>query len=665
MDMLIDINKLHLTNKQLELFKSLKIETLNDIFNHFPISYIDYSETDLVEGKVVIEAKIISSVKIAYFQGKKNRIYFDVLWNDRVIKVNIFNRAFLLNNLKNVEIISIIGNYSEANNSLVASDIKLKPLNQMIMLQPNYSLTNKYKNSDYLKLINKLFNEIVVFENIIPDYLIKKYKLLNRVEALKKIHFPKTLKDIEVAKRTLIYEEFFLFAIKSLLENKNRIIDKSLQKNIPFKNINLLIESLPYQLSNDQKNVLNDIYKDFTSKISMNRILLADVGSGKTIVALISAYMMYLAKYQSAFMAPTTILAYQHYEQAKQVFKDSNIKIELLTSQSTQENRKDILNKLKNNEIDLLIGTHALYQSDVDFNNLGFIIIDEQQRFGVLQRNSLKEKGKNVEVLMLSATPIPRTLAQVLFASIQTSYMKENLSFKKPIISYYYQSKSIKPFYDKMIEILDSKQQIYVVTPLVKESESIDTKNVIEVHDNISEFFKNKYNVGLIHGQMSNDLKQNAMDDFLNHKIDILVATSLIEVGISVNNATCIIIYDAHRFGLNQLHQLRGRVGRDEKQGYCVFLSNSSIDTTIEKLEFITTHNDGFEIAEYDLKMRGPGDILGTKQSGMPSFNVANPFSDHKIFEIAYKDANELISNDELLDKYSHINKYLSTIIDN
>lgn len=666
MDLLKDINKLNLTQKQIELFQSLKINTLNDILNNFPSSYLNYTETELKDGKVVIEAKIISNIKIAYFQGKKNRIYFDVTHQDKLIKVSIFNRAFLFNNFKKIEIISIIGVYNEALNSLVASDIKLKPLNQIQKIQPNYSLTNKYKNSDYVKLIYKLFNEIDIVENLIPDFLIKKYKLLNRKESLKKIHFPQSMNDVEIAQRTLIYEEFFLYAIKSLIEIKNKVQDNSLKKIIDINKVDLLINSLPYQLSKSQKNALNDIYKDFISPSLMNRILLADVGSGKTIVALISSYMIYLSKFQSSFMAPTTILAQQHYEEAIKIFKNTNMKIELLTSQTSISERKEILSRLKSNEIDLLIGTHALYQNDVVFNNLGFVIIDEQQRFGVLQRNSLKEKGTNVEVLMLSATPIPRTLAQVIFASIQVSYMKESLSFKKSIISYYFQSKSIKPFYDKMIEILEANQQIYVVTPLVEESEHIDTKNVIDVHKNIKNYFKNKYRVGIIHGQMNNDVKQQVMSDFQNHYIDILVTTSLIEVGISVDNATCIIIYDAHRFGLSQLHQLRGRVGRDEKQGYAVFLSDSKDENTIKKLDFIASHNDGFEISEYDLQMRGPGDILGIKQSGIPSFNVANPINDHNIFEIAYQDVIDLIEDKEKFDiYYENIKHYINKSYEN
>lgn len=663
MNLLSNISSLKLTKKQLELFNALNFNTINDVINYYPSSYQDFNLTNLDEGRVVVEAKIVSNIKIAYFQGRKNRIYFDVNYQNRAVKVVIFNRSFLFNSLKQSENITIIGYYTKKNNTIVANEIKLKPLMQIEKIIPNYSLVNKYKNNDYLKLIKNIFTNLNNISNLLPDELINKYDLLNRYDCLRKIHFPTTMNDVMQAQRTLIYEEFFIFAINTLIDKQNKHFDVALKKQIPLDKIEQLIQKLSYHLTSDQRNALNDIFKDFISPTSMNRLLLADVGSGKTLVALISAYMIYLANYQTAFMAPTTILAQQHYEEANKIFKETKIKIALLTSQTSNIQRDSIIKQLKNNEIDLLIGTHSLYQDDIIYHKLGLVIIDEQQRFGVLQRNKLKEKGNFVEQLMLSATPIPRTLAQVAFADIQTSYMKESLPFKKPIISYYFKSKSIKPFYDKMIELLELKQQIYIVTPLVEESETIDTKNVIEIHNNISHHFKDRYQVGLIHGRMSNDLKIQTMEDFANHNIDILVATSLIEVGISVNNATCIIIYDAHRFGLSQLHQLRGRVGRDDKQGYCVFLSNSNDENIIKKLQYLKDHQDGFLIAEYDLTQRGPGDILGTKQSGLPTFNIANPMVDHKIYEIAYQDANDLFKNAKLFAKFYDKNRdYLKKI---
>ncbi|MDF9866883.1 ATP-dependent DNA helicase RecG [Bacilli bacterium PM5-3] len=653
------LNELKFTTKQKDVFEKLGLYTLNDLILMYPRRYNFLLETPLIDNqKVVIEAKINSEINISFFQGRKNRIYFDVVYEGRILKVVIFNRSFMLNNLKKASIITIVGTYTEKNNTIIASEIKLSDLKSISGIYPVYSLNNLYKNGDYIKIMkNVLEKGNLEIENIISDDLVVKYQLLNRKDAINNIHFPKDKNLLLQANRTLIYEEFFLFAIHCIIEKESRLSDNSLVKDINISDLSNLVNNLKYTLTNDQRNVLNEIFVDFKSNQAMNRLLLADVGSGKTLVAFIAAYMIYMSGYQSAFMAPTTILAMQHYQSALEIFENVEINVVLLTSNTNPHEREQILADLKKGKIDLIIGTHALYQDDVEFKNLGFVIYDEQQRFGVKQRQQLKEKGKNVEQLMLSATPIPRTLAQVAYASLQVSYMKEPLPFKKPIKSYYFKSKSIKPFYDEMISLLEQHQQIYIVTPLIEESETQDTKNAIDVYESIKKHFKDKYTVDLIHGKLDNDEKQEAMDRFLLNETNILVATSLIEVGISVDNATCIVIYDAHRFGLSQLHQLRGRVGRGSLQGYCVFLSTSSEEDTIKKMEFIASTNDGFAIAEFDLETRGPGDILGVKQSGLPSFNIANPFKDEKIYNIAYQDALNLYQNKEELKKWYLKNK--------
>ncbi|MGL4382370.1 MAG: ATP-dependent DNA helicase RecG, partial [Bacilli bacterium] len=415
-----------------------------------------------------------------------------------------------------------------------------------------------------------------------------------------------------------------------------------------------------YTLTNDQRQVLNEIYKDMSAHKRLNRLLLADVGSGKTLVALISCFMNYLSGYQSALMAPTSILAQQHYESAKELFKSQDLNIVLLTGSTNTIERHHYLNDLKNGRIDLIIGTHALIQDDLIFKKLGLVILDEQQRFGVNQRQALLNKGLQVDVLMLSATPIPRTLAQVYFNNVDVSYMKDNLTFKLPIKSYYFNSSSIKPYYSELIKHLENKMQVYIVTPLVVDNETSTMQNVTKIYNSIKDHFSEQYQVGIIHGQLSNDEKEKVMNEFNQAQIDILVATSLIEVGISVNNANCIIIYDAHNFGLSQLHQLRGRVGRSSTQGYCVFLSNSSNEESINKLEFITKTNDGFEIAFYDLKMRGPGDVLGLRQSGLPSFNMANLFQDEKIYQIALQEALNFIKQPSFKQWYQLNSNYLN-----
>lgn len=659
-DKLINL-KVNATKKQEELLNSLGLDNVASFLSKYPSRYVFLEETDLVDNaKCVVDAKIISVPKIVFYRGKQNRITFDVLVKDQNISVIIFNRSFILKHLKATSDITILGTYYKDKNQIVASDIKFSKVSDIAGVYPVYRLNNTYKNSDYHKLVLKVLKEnINNIDNILPDYLISKYRMLQRKDSLIKIHYPKNETDVKLANRSLIYEELFLFSIKSYLVKLNALKNKKIIKEIDFDLVNDFISTLPFSLTKDQQTTIEEIFKDFSSEKIMNRLLLADVGSGKTIVAFISSYMMFLSGYQTAFMAPTTILATQHYYEALKVFKNSELKVELLTSKTSPKEREALLNDLKKGKIDLLIGTHALIQDDVDFKQLGYLILDEQQRFGVNQRLALKKQNPSLETLMLSATPIPRTLAQAYFSSIDTSIIKTIPKFKKEIKSYYFKSNSIKPFYQEMLQLLKMRTQIYIVTPLVEESESLDVKNVSDIHEKISNHFKDQYNVSMIHGKMKDDEKNDIMQQFHDHQIDILVCTSIIEVGISVDNANCIIIYDAHRFGLSQLHQLRGRVGRSIKQGHCVFLSNSDDENAINRLEFIANNQDGFEISEYDLKTRGPGDVLGLRQSGIPEFNIANIARDFKIYEIAFSDALEFIKSNDFKPWYALYHDYV------
>lgn len=653
------LTNLNLTKSQAKLFTELKLTNINDLLTFYPSKYEIIKETNLVDNdKVVIEVIINGIIKYHFFQGRKNRIYFSAIYQNKNINVVIFNQYYLLKQLKKAKIITIIGLYTKKNNTIIVNNVKFDLLKNIEGIYPKYNLDKKYSSNNFNKHIYKIFTQVNSnIENIIPSYLINKYHLLSKKDAIYNIHFSNEEKVLNKARNTIIYEEFFLYSLKSIIQSQNKILDDKFIKKIQKNDIQNLLSKISFKLSDDQRKVLNEIYLDFISNKKMNRLLLADVGAGKTLVALISAYLMILAGYQVAFIAPTTILAKQHYDNAVNLFSKVNISIAILTSNSI--NKNEIINKIKDNKIDLIIGTHSLYQDDVVYNNLKYVIFDEQQRFGVHQRIKLRNKGIDVEQLMLSATPIPRTLAQVCFSSIDISIMKNSLSFKKPILSYYFQSKTIKPFYQKMIALLEEKQQVYIITPLVEESMIIDTNNAINIYNNLKKFFKDKYKIALVHGKLKNYEKETIMNDFANYSYDILVATSIIEVGISVDNANCIIIYDAHRFGLSQLHQLRGRVGRSNKQGYCVFLSNVKDENTVKKLQFITNNNDGFKISEYDLKTRGPGDILGTRQSGLPLFNLANPVNDYNIYKKAYNDALEFYEKKDCFIKWLNKNKHI------
>ena len=638
------INDLKITLKQKEVLNSLNIFTVNDLLCKYPRTYQIIKES-LDPDNLCLEATIDSKPVISFYNGRNNRIVFNALIKNKSIKVVIFNRYFLFNNLKKSfkKTIVIKGKYQ--NNNIIASDIFLDNLANISGITALYNLKGLYNNKSYLKLLGKIMNQYAEdIMNYIPEQYIKKYQLLDRKAALQQIHFPTSSHELSLAQQTLIYEELFLFSL-SVLIKRHQDLNAKYAKKIVISAVQAFVAQIAYQLTNDQKRVVNEIYQDLSSTHLMNRILIADVGSGKTLVALLAAFMSIKAGYQVAFMAPTTILAAQHYQSALALFANTTINIGYLTGNIAVNERMGLLEKLKHNEIDLLIGTHALYQDDVVFKHLGLVVFDEQQKFGVTQRLKLLRKSKYCESLMLSATPIPRTLAQIMFADISVSYMHQLLPFKKPVITYYFKSKTIKPYYPEMIKLLEAKQQIYIVAPLIEESEKHDLINVINLHKNIAQTFKGKYSVGLLHGKLSTTDKEQIMNDFNNHDYDILVATSLLEVGISVDNATCIIIYDAERFGLSQLHQLRGRVGRKDLQGYCVLLSNSADETVIDKLNFVKNNNDGFKIAEYDLMLRGSGDILGTRQTGLPNFKIANLSRHKKILEQAFKDAQEFMTS--------------------
>lgn len=655
----MDIKTLQLTKKQAELMDVLQIKNLHDLFHYYPYRYNVFVPTPLIEGsRVVIGGTIASPIKSVFFQGRKNRINFEIKSDNQLIKVVIFNRYFMFNALKQAHDVALSGVYTKKTNTIVVNDIKLSSLDKAAGIYPLYHLKNNYKNNDYAKLVFTLLKKYYqTLDNVLPDFLIKKYQLLQKKDAIRYIHFPTDEKILKYARRSLIYEELFLYAINNILVKNQLTNNDDYVKDFNFADLQVVFDQLEFKLTNDQQQVLKAISEDLASNKLMNRLILADVGSGKTIVALLSAYLTYLSGFQTALMAPTTILATQHYQTARSLFDKIEFNVALLTSSTSAEEKRAILADLSKGKIDLIIGTHALIQNDVQFKNLGLAILDEQQRFGVNQRKQLKNKGKVVESLMLSATPIPRTLAQTYYSALDVSYIYEKPSFKKPIISYYYQSKSIKPFYDKLMELLQQRNQVYIVTPLVMESEKIDTKNAIAIYENIKKYFNGQYKVGLAHGKMKNDEKNKVMEDFVNHDINILVATSLIEVGVNVKNANCIVIYDAHRFGLSQLHQLRGRVGRGSRQGYCVFLSNATDEKASAKLDFLASTNDGFKIAEYDLEHRGPGDILGLKQSGLPSFNIANLVSDQKIFTLAQIDAQDFFAQEEAFQKWYRQNR--------
>lgn len=659
------LDELKLTPKQKDICNSLNFMTSEDIIRYYPFRYeklevkpyVEWSDND----KIAIEGKLVSYPSTYRFNGSKTITRFKLETDEEIFEVSLFNRPWI-NTIPMESKLTIIGKYA-GNRKITALNYNTRPLSEQLNMQPVYSLKGKVKQKNIYELIKKVFTKIKI-EDDIPLFYRSKYHLLNESEALKFIHFPNTDLDVKQAYRSLKYEEFLKFHLTlGLIKNEetNNIIKNG--KVFNEDDVFGLANRLSFVLTNDQLKAINEIISDLKSNKIMYRLVQGDVGCGKTLVAALGLYACILSGKQAAFMAPTEILAKQHYHSLKKLFRNQNIKIEVLYSSLNQINKKDILTRLRNKEIDLLVGTHALFQNEVCFNDLGMVVADEQHRFGVEQRRKLKEKGDKVDFLLMSATPIPRTLASTLYGDMDISTIETMPNGRLGCETILIKENSIISIIDDMKNILKSSQQIYIVCAAIEENENYDARNVTDIYNNLSKEFKDVCKIGLLHGKMNSSDKEKVMDEFSNNDIQILVSTTVIEVGINVVNATCMIVYDAHRFGLSQLHQLRGRVQRGNKKGKCYLLTDSKDSLTLDRLNILVKSNNGFEIAYEDLKLRGPGDILGTRQSGLPSFILGNLVEDKNIIEAAKKDSLEIIANQNisenklLIDKINQLNK--------
>jgi len=443
-----------------------------------------------------------------------------------------------------------------------------------------------------------------------------------------------------------------MLKMNSLKNNKDKKI--GLKRNVDYNKVKEFIEDIPFKLTSDQLKSIDEIYNDLNSSNRMNRLLQGDVGSGKTIVSIVSMYINYLSGYQSALMAPTEILAIQHYHNIKKMFDKYGINVGLLTGKLKAKERRELYSKISNGEIDIIIGTHALISSDVEYSNLGLVITDEQHRFGVNQRSNLKNKGLTPDILYMSATPIPRTYALTLYGDMDISSIKTIPSGKKEIITTIKKESEMKDVLNSMYEELKNGHQVYVIAPLIEESDKIDLKNVFELEEKMNKAFGKLYKIGVLHGKMDNQEKEEIMDKFSRNEIQILISTTVIEVGIDVKNATMIVIFDAFRYGLSTLHQLRGRVGRNDLQSYCILISNMET----KRLEILTQTCDGFRISEEDFLIRGSGDLFGIRQSGDMVFKVADLKRDYKILLKAKEDSEKFLEN-ESLDNYINLKNLL------
>lgn len=531
---------------------------------------------------------------------------------------------------------------------------------------PIYPLTFNLTQNTLRKIIEngiqKLQDEGGLNETL-PQYILDEYKLEKINESIKNIHFPKEFEDFKKARKRLVFEELLSTQLALLQLKNNNLTDK---KGIQFKpevHMSDVINTLPFNLTKAQLRVLQEIDENMESEKSMNRLLQGDVGSGKTIVAMISAYKAVKSGYQSAILAPTAILAVQHFNNFKNILNKFDIKCELLVSGITKKNKEDILERLKNGEIDILIGTHAMLEENVEFKNLGLVVTDEQHRFGVKQRTKIAEKGQNPDVLVMSATPIPRTLALILYGDLDISIIDELPPNRKTIETFAVTNRMEERVNNFIKKQVDEGRQAYIVCPLVEDSEEEenDLKSVITLYEECQKETFSNYKVEYIHGKMKQKEKDDIMSRFKNGDIDILISTTVIEVGVDVPNASIMVIEDAQRFGLAQLHQLRGRVGRGEYKSYCVLKYKGNGQNTKERMKVMCETNDGFIISQKDLELRGSGDFFGTAQHGIPDFKIANLFTDIDILKTAQEAAIKIVDKDKKLEKEE--NKLLKDLV--
>ena len=626
--------------KTAKTLNNLGIYSAEDLIRNYPYRFLIFAKRDINNPKYydefVSDGIVESMPTLNFFRGKMNRLTFRCNVQNKIVKVVIFNRAFLKPNIIIGKEVTIIGKYDPKKETIVATNIRLGNLNK-VEIEPVYHLCKGITSKQMNAFIKKALS-VVKENNNIPKELISKYNLMSEDEAIRIIHNPKDEKSLKTALKTLKYEEIFTYMKNiKLLKIKNEVHKDVYKKEVSLNMVNDFINSLPFKLTSDQEKIVFKMLDEICGDTLMNRLLQGDVGSGKTIVAFIISYALYTGGYQTSFMAPTEVLARQHYKNACDLFKDTNFKVGLLTGKMTLKEKRKVYEKIEKNEIDMLIGTHALISDKVVWNNLGLVITDEQHRFGVNQRQTLKNKGLNVEVLMMSATPIPRTYALTIYGDTDTSSIKTKPSGRIPVITKVKKEDEIKDVLEGIYKALKNQNQVYVIAPMIEENDDSNYANVYDLKHKFNLAFKN-YNVEVLHGKMTNEEKEKVMDEYAKGNIDILISTTVIEVGVDVKNATVMVIFDADRFGLSTLHQLRGRVGRNSLQSYCYLIS----DKDTKRLKIMEEENDGYKISEADFKLRGQGDLFGSRQSGALSFKLSDIRKDYDLLVKVRDDVNKL-----------------------
>ncbi|KOY82644.1 ATP-dependent DNA helicase RecG [Lysinibacillus macroides] len=632
--------------------EALGIHTITDLLWTFPHRHEDFRLKDLAQTphneRVTVECKVEREPTVLFLGRNKSRLQVTVLAGRHLVKVVFFNQGYLKPKLIPGAIITVTGKWDRGRQVINGTSVVFGPKTDQVDFEPVYSLKGLIPQKRFRKYMRQVLDEFgAELPDAIPQHLQDAYKLVAIREGLEGVHFPLDAGHAKQARRRFAYEELLNFQLRiQALRKVRKDNEHGTVIQFDVHKLRNFIASLPYELTNAQKRVVNEICKDLKEPHRMNRLLQGDVGSGKTVVAAIGLYAAVTAGFQGALMAPTEILAEQHLENLMDWLQPFGVRIALLSGSTKAKERRLILEDLANGNIDIVIGTHALIQPDVVFKRLGFVITDEQHRFGVEQRRILRDKGENPDVLFMTATPIPRTLAITAFGEMDVSMIDEMPAGRKQIETHWMKKEQFSSIMTKLELELAAGRQAYVICPLIEESDKLDVQNAVDIYEQLATFLKDRFHVGLMHGRLATDEKDTVMRSFSEGTIQVLVSTTVVEVGVNVPNATFMIVYDAERFGLAQLHQLRGRVGRGEHQSYCILLADPKSDEGKERMQSMTETNDGFRLAEKDLELRGPGDFFGRKQSGLPDFKVADLVHDYRILETARKDATELLETD-------------------
>lgn len=639
--------------KILNNLNQLNIYTTEDLLTFFPYRYdifepINLSDTYNGE-RIAINVIVETTPTVGYIKRNFNKLQFRCMHNSHTMYAVIFNRAFLKPHISLNKTVTLIGKYDNKRNTFICDDIKLTPLTNKEII-PIYHTKKDLKNADIRKIIESALNDSASLYNYIPASLSEKYNFPSKRQCLRMIHMPHNHEEIKKASLFFKYEELFLFMFRiNYMKKKNTTIEKE-EKYFTDKDINEFIKSLPFTLTDSQTEALDLILQDLKSNQKMNRLVLGDVGSGKTIISFISMYANFLSGYQSVLMAPTEVLAKQHFMSAIAYFKNFNLIVEILVGSMTKSEKDNVKERLKTGDIDILIGTHAIIEESVNFYRLGLVITDEQHRFGVKQREILKSKGEVPDALYMSATPIPRSYALTLYGDLDVSFINHKPGGRKEIITKVKKYSELKEVLSHILEEIKKGHQIYVVASLIDANEELDLKSVETLKEKFNIAYQNKIPIEILHGKLKQKEKDSIMTRFKNNEIKILISTTVIEVGVDVKNATVMVIFDADRFGLATLHQLRGRVGRNSLDSYCYLIS----DKEKERLKVLEESNDGFYISEQDLKLRGEGDLFGIRQSGVKTFKIANIAQDTKILMQAKSDSEEYITSGEYKNNMSY-----------